>query len=153
MAEAVRTYFEDLKQKELSVPASDHRLPEPNRLQFVYTATALRTGQVPDTEAGRRELHSYSPVVRWAVHMNYGLLQYPGAKEGAGHYSQNSYDRHVPLDLFGAMFVPGTYHEQVAPVDIAATFASVLRVNQPSASVGHVLVEAMRPEHEVGTGR
>jgi hypothetical protein len=34
----------------------------------------------------------------------------------------------------------------VAPVDIAATFASLLRVNQPSACVGHVLTEAIRPE-------
>jgi hypothetical protein len=42
--------------------------------------------------------------------------------------------------------MPGTYHGVVAPVDIAATFASLLRINRPSAAVGRVLTEAMRPE-------
>jgi hypothetical protein len=30
-------------------------------------------------------------------------------------------------------------------VDIAATFASLLGINQPSAAVGHVLTQALRP--------
>jgi hypothetical protein len=44
---------------------------------------------------------------------------------GDNAFSANSYDRHVPLELFEAAFIPGTYHEVVAPVDIAAQ-------NQPS---------------------
>jgi hypothetical protein len=52
----------------------------------------------------------------------------------------------VPLELFGTAFVPGTYHGVVEPVDIAATFASLLRINRPSAAVGRVLTDAMRPE-------
>ena len=66
--------------------------------------------------------------------------------KGTNHFSAYSYDRHVPLAFFGSAFVPGTYHDRVAPVDIAATFASLLRVNQPSACVGHVLTVAIRPE-------
>ena len=61
------------------------------------------------------------------------------------HFSPWSYDRHVPLGFFGEEFVPGYYREKVAPVDIAATFASILGVNQPSASVGRVLTEALKP--------
>ena len=53
------------------------------------------------------------------------------------HFSANGYDRHVPLEFFGAAFVPGTYHGVVAP--IAATFTSLLRINRPSAAVGRVL--------------
>jgi hypothetical protein len=53
--------------------------------------------------------------------------------------------------LFGEEFVPGLYRELVAPVDIAATFASVLGVNAPSASVGRILTEALRPS-PAGTG-
>jgi predicted AlkP superfamily pyrophosphatase or phosphodiesterase len=67
------------------------------------------------------------------------------------HFSPWSYDRHVPLGFFGAEFVPGTYRGLVAPVDIAATFASILGVNAPSASVGRILTEALRPGTE-GTG-
>jgi hypothetical protein len=44
------------------------------------------------------------------------------------------------------MFIPGTYHDRVAPVDIAATFASILRVNQPSSIEGKVLTQVMKPD-------
>jgi len=60
------------------------------------------------------------------------------------HFSPWSYDRHVPLGFFGAEFVPGYYRQQVAPVDIAATFASLLGVNRPSAAVGKVLTFALK---------
>jgi hypothetical protein len=43
-------------------------------------------------------------------------------------------------------FIPGTYHGMVATVDIAATFASLLRINRPSAAVGRTLTEALRTE-------
>jgi hypothetical protein len=84
--------------------------------------------------------------VRWAVHLNLAEYQYAGAAVGTTHYSANSYDRHVPLDFFGAQFVPGTYHGVVEPVDIAATLASVLRINRPSAAGGHVRTEAMKAD-------
>lgn len=151
-AEAVRDYFAEQQRAAMQQTGLTQRVAEPQRVRYVYTATQMREGRLPDDAYGRRELHSYSPYVRWAVHMNLGLFQYPGSATGAGHYSQNAYDRHVPLDLFGAAFVPGTYHDPVAPVDIAATFASLLRLNQPSASVGHVLTQVMRPEAAGSTG-
>lgn len=145
--DAIQTYFAllpiDTKQAK---GAPGERLPEPLHTKFAYTATQLRTGAVPATDEGRRELHSYSPLVRWAVHLNFAAYQYPGGDNGATHYSGFSYDRHVPLDFFGAAFKPGTYHGLVQPVDIAATLASILRINQPSNSVGTVRTESMKPE-------
>jgi hypothetical protein len=111
-----------------------------------YPVAKMRSGEIPNTELGRRILHSYSPYVGWAIWVNFDAFQFPGSEEGATHYSSFSYDRHVALDLYGPMFVPGTYHDRVAPVDIAATFASVLRVNQPSSVEGHVLTEVMKPD-------
>ncbi len=105
----------------------------------------MRSGEIPDTELGRRILHSYSPYVGWAIWMNFGAFQFPATKK-VPHYSSFAYDRHVPLDFYGAMFVPGTYHDRVAPVDIAATFASIPRVNQPSSVEGHVLTQVLRPD-------
>jgi hypothetical protein len=64
---------------------------------------------------------------------------------GTTHFTPWSYDRHVPLGFFGAPFTPGIYHGRVQPVDLAATLASMLGVNQPSASVGNVLTQALRP--------
>jgi arylsulfatase A-like enzyme len=51
----------------------------------------------------------------------------------------------VPLAFYGAPFAPGEYHERVAPVDLAATLASLAGINQPSAAVGRVLTEAIKP--------
>jgi hypothetical protein len=129
------------------------RLLEPLRTNFVYTADQLRRGEVPATDEGRRELHSYSPELRWGIHLNFGAYQYVGSESGAAHYSQNSYDRHVPLDFFGTAFQPGTYHNKVEPVDIAATFASLLRINRPSAAVGQMRLEALKPEVPAGVHR
>jgi hypothetical protein len=122
------------------------RQKEPAAVTHIYTSKEMRDGRLPNTQYGRLVAHSYSPNVRWALHINFGPYQFPWNGSGTTHFSANSYDRHVPLELFGAAFVPGTYHGVVAPVDIAATFASLLRINRPSAAVGRVLTEAMRPE-------
>ena len=115
-------------------------------MTHIYTIKQMREGTLPDTQYGRLVAHSYSPYVGWALHINFGPYQVAWKGSGTTHFSGNSYDRHVPLELFGTAFVPGTYHNVVAPVDIAATFASLLRINRPSAAVGRVLTEAMRTE-------
>lgn len=122
------------------------RQSEPPALTHVYTSTEMREGRLPDTQYGRLIAHSYSPYVGWALHLNFGPYQFPWHGSGTTHFSANSYDRHVPLEFFGTAFVPGTYHGVVAPVDIVATLASILRINRPSAAVGRVLTEALHPE-------
>jgi arylsulfatase A-like enzyme len=68
-----------------------------------------------------------------------------GDNTGTTHYSPFSYDRHVPLGFYGAPFAPGIYHGRVQPVDLAATLASLLGINQPSASIGQVLTQELKP--------
>ena len=126
------------------------RQANPLALGSVYPVAKMRTGEIPNTELGRRILHSYSPYVGWAIWLNFSAFEFQGTEEGATHYSSFAYDRHVPLDFYGVMFVPGTYHDRVAPVDIAATFASILRVNQPSSIEGHVLTQVMKPDTDHG---
>ncbi|WP_254063559.1 alkaline phosphatase family protein [Granulicella sp. S190] len=119
---------------------------EPPILTHVYTSKQMREGSMPDTQYSRLIAHSYSPNVGWALHINFAPYQFPWRGGGTTHFSANSYDRHVPLEFFGEPFIPGTYHGMVAPVDIAATFASLLRINRPSAAVGRTLTEALRTE-------
>lgn len=137
-----------VKSSKAAIPAD--RLKEPVSLGSVFPVAKMRAGEIPDTELGRRIMHSYSPYVGWAIWVNFSAFQFPGSEMGATHYSSFAYDRHVPLDFYGAMFVPGTYHDRVAPVDIAATFASILRVNQPSSIEGHVLTQVMKPDTGAG---
>jgi predicted AlkP superfamily pyrophosphatase or phosphodiesterase len=119
---------------------------------FTRSRVDLAEGKVPDTEFGRRIAHSYTDHGGWYVMVvptAYQMEYLNGIQ--TTHFSPWSYDRHVPLGLFGEEFVPGLYRELVAPVDIAPTFASVLGVNAPSASVGRILTEALRPSAGTGT--
>ena len=133
---------------ETALPAQ-HRLPPSPQVAGVYTRLELAHGQLPPSEWGRLLAHSYAEHGNWFVMLLLGAYQMEGTSAFAGttHFSPWSYDRHVPLAFYGEPFVPGEYHERVAPVDLAATLASLAGVNQPSAAVGRVLTEALRPAH------
>ncbi len=129
---------------------SQERVPAHSLVRHVYTKVQMAAGQLPNTEEGRLIQHSYSPNGGWYVMATFGMYQM-ASRNGTNHFTPYMYDRHVPLAFFGSPFVAGTYHDRVAPVDMAATFASLLRINQPSASVGHVVTEAIRPERGAST--
>jgi hypothetical protein len=115
----------------------------------VYSRLDLAHGQLPPSEWGRLLAHSYADHGNWYVFLALGAYQmedFHGAI-GTTHFSPWSYDRHVPLAFYGAPFIPGEYPEKVAPVDLAVTFASLAGINQPSAAVGRVLTEALKPTH------
>ncbi len=125
---------------------AQHRLPPTPQIAGTYTRLQLATGQLPPSDWGRLLAHSYSWHGNWYVMLVLSAYQMAENKSSGGttHFSPWSYDRHVPLAFYGAPFIPGEYHGRVAPVDLAATFASLAGVNQPSASIGHVLTQAIR---------
>jgi arylsulfatase A-like enzyme len=118
----------------------------------VYTRLELAHGQLPPSEWGRLLAHSYTEHGNWFVMLVLGAYQMEDFHSSTvtTHFTPWSYDRHVPLAFYGAPFLPGEYHERVAPVDLAATLASLAGVNQPSASVGRVLTEAIKPIRQAG---
>jgi predicted AlkP superfamily pyrophosphatase or phosphodiesterase len=126
---------------------SQHRLPPAPRVQYVYTRLQLANGQLPPTDWGRLLAHSYTEHGNWFVMAVLDAYQMEGSGQFAGttHFSPWSYDRHVPLAFYGAPFRAGVYQNRVAPVDLAATLASLAGVNQPSACIGHVLTVALQP--------
>ena len=129
------------------VQPSQQRLPTSPHVQYTFTRLQMAAGQLPPTEFGRMIAHSYAEHGNWYVMMVLDAYQLAGTGQFAGttHFSPWSYDRHVPLAFYGAPFVTGQYHERVEPVDLAATFASLAGVNQPSAAVGRILTEALKP--------
>jgi arylsulfatase A-like enzyme len=131
-----------------SVTPSDTRVATHPRLYRSYTRLQMASLEpgLPPTDFGRMIAHSYSANGGWYVMLVPGAYQVPGSGKGGTHFSPYSYDRHVPLAFYGSAFVPGTYRGRVQPVDLAATLAAMLDVNQPSASVGHILTQAIRPE-------
>jgi hypothetical protein len=95
---------------------------------------------------GRELAHSYTYHGNWYVMLLLGQYEMADLhSSGTTHFSPWSYDRHVPLAFYGSAFVPGTYRGRVEPVDMAATLASLLGTNQPSAAAGRVLTEAIKP--------
>ena len=125
-------------------PPGPVALPSRAIVRSVYTKVQIHAGQVPATPEGKMIGNSYSPYGGWYVLMEPGIYE-QGSVSGTNHYTDYAYDRHVPLGFFGAPFVAGTYHQPVQPVDIAVTFASLLRINQPSSAVGSVLTFALKP--------
>lgn len=125
---------------------AQHRLPTAPRVDAFYTRIDMAHGALPPTDMGRILGHSYTDHGNWFVYLILDSYQMAGtsALSGTTHFSPYSYDRHVPLAFYGTPFIPGEYHERVAPVDMAATFAALAGVNQPSAAVGRVLTEALR---------
>jgi arylsulfatase A-like enzyme len=134
-----------LAAKAASVPPAPPpvRLPATPIVVNTYTRDQLASGVLPPSEWGQLLAHSYSPNGGWYVMIIPAAYQMQTLKSGTTHFSPWSYDRHVPLAFYGAPFTPGIYHGRVQPVDLAATLASLLGVNQPSASIGTVLVQAI----------
>jgi predicted AlkP superfamily pyrophosphatase or phosphodiesterase len=125
------------------------RVPPVPGLFRSYTRMQLAAGEVPPTEFGQLLAHSYSPNGGWYVAVFPIAFQMEGyGSGGTTHYTPYSYDRHVPLGFYGGPFVPGTYRGRVEPVDLASTLASILDVNQPSASIGLILTQALKPATE-----
>jgi predicted AlkP superfamily pyrophosphatase or phosphodiesterase len=125
---------------------AESRLPADATAVFLRTRLQIASGELPPTEFGRIIAHSYTGKLSWYVMMvpqAYQMELLNGIQ--TTHFSPWSYDRHVPLGFFGAQFVPGIYRQPAAPVDIAVTLASLLGVNHPSAAVGRVLLEALKP--------
>lgn len=127
-------------------PPPPRAKPSPELFR-AYTRTELAAGQLPPTPFGQMLANSYSPNGGWYVMVIPDAFQMEGSS-GTTHFSPYSYDRHVPLGFYGAAFNPGTYRGRVQPVDLAATLASLLGINQPSASVGTILTEALKPAGE-----
>ncbi len=121
-------------------------------LRGYYTKSQLADGEVANTPLGRKYLNSYSSEGSWYV-MGVSDIYTVGPAKGTDHASPYNYDTHVPLAFYGLPFQPGTYRMPTEPVDLAATFASLLGINAPTHAIGRVLTEALAPTHSAGEGQ
>jgi predicted AlkP superfamily pyrophosphatase or phosphodiesterase len=107
-----------------------------------FTKSQLAHGATPNTEAGRRYAHSYSPEGGWYV-IGVPPPFHVGTSKGTDHETPFSYDTHVPLAFYGLAFQPGVYRTHAEPVDLAVTLASLLGINAPAQATWRVLTEAL----------
>ena len=104
----------------------------------------LAQGSVPPSALGRKYLNSFSPYGGWYV-LGVPAPFSVGGLTGTDHATPYTYDTHVPLVFYGFPFQPGVYRTAAQPIDLVATFASLLGINAPAAATGRVLVEALSP--------
>jgi arylsulfatase A-like enzyme len=136
--------FTPLKMKEEDAERAVGEAMTQIGLRGYFTRSQLAKGEVPNTEMGRRYLHSYSSAGGWYV-LGVPAPYAVGVRKETDHSSPYTYDTHVPLAFYGLAFQAGSYHTHAEPVDFAVTFASLLGINAPTHAVGRVLTEALAP--------
>jgi hypothetical protein len=106
----------------------------------VYTRSRLAHGEVTGDYvsqavlAGFFEQRSPDVIVVQDPYYLYGA-------SGTSHSTPFNYDSHVPVIFMGTGIRAGEYDEKIAVNDIAPTLATILRVEEPSGSIGRILSE------------
>ena len=131
----------NLKEADAERAVADALAKDPH-VHGAYTRFQLEHGELPPTPTGRQYARSYSPYGGWYVIAVPALFDV-GWPTGGDHGTPYTYDTHVPLYFYGLAFRPGIYRTHCEPVDMAATLASLLGINAPSALIGRVLTEAL----------
>jgi predicted AlkP superfamily pyrophosphatase or phosphodiesterase len=103
----------------------------------VYTQQQLANGIAGDFIA-QAEMNGFYIKRSGDLNLVFDPGYIPGTS-GTTHFSPWAYDRHVPILLMGPGIKPGRYNETVQVNDIAPTLATLLDIQTPSGSSGHVL--------------
>ena len=135
-----------LERKDVERAASRFLLTQ-DGIAHVFTRSQFEGSGMSDTRLGTLMRRAYNHklsgdlmvVVKPSWYFGYGVAA------GTSHGTPYSYDTNVPLMIMNKHLIkPGMYGQYAEVVDIAPTLAHLLRLRQPSASEGRVLVETLR---------
>jgi predicted AlkP superfamily pyrophosphatase or phosphodiesterase len=109
-------------------------LKQQSGIQTAYTAEEIRNNSNPD-ETLKMVQRSYFPGRCGDVYIllkPYHLIGDPLKAKGTGHGTPHSYDRHVPLMVYGPGLEPGRREEAVTPQQMAAIVSHFLGLPKPA---------------------
>jgi hypothetical protein len=106
----------------------------------VYTRTQLAHGEVTGDDLDKAVLRGFYQQRSGDVTVVQEPYYLFGAS-GTSHSTPFNYDSHVPIIFMGEGIRAGEYDEKIAENDIAPTLATILRVEEPSGSIGRILSE------------
>jgi predicted AlkP superfamily pyrophosphatase or phosphodiesterase len=116
-------------------------------VSLAVSSTALRSGNLPDTELMTAVRHNFHPKRSGDVFIvfepNWFINDFEGLIVASTHGSPWNYDTYVPIVFAGAGLEPAVVDRRVLTVDIAATLAAYLGIKPPSGSVGTPLKEVL----------
>jgi predicted AlkP superfamily pyrophosphatase or phosphodiesterase len=111
------------------------------------SASALRSGGLPDTLLMRSILRNFHPKrsgdVILVFEPNVFINDFDGLSVASTHGSPWRYDTFVPVMFAGDGLEPRTLSRPVTPYDIAPTLAARLGVKPPSGAIGEPLPEVL----------
>ncbi len=69
---------------------------------------------------------------------------YPSLNPGSGHGAWNPYDSHIPALFMGWGVKQGKTNKPYSMTDIAPTISALLKIQEPSGSIGKVITELIK---------
>jgi predicted AlkP superfamily pyrophosphatase or phosphodiesterase len=135
-----------IDQQALEAAVVDELMKFPG-VSLAVSSSALRSGNLPDTELMAAVRHNFHPKRSGDVFIvfepNWFINDFEGLIVASTHGSPWNYDTYVPIVFAGAGLEPDIVDRRVLTVDIAATLAAYLGIKPPSGSVGNPLVEVV----------
>ncbi len=116
-------------------------------VSLAVSSTALRRGNVPDTQLYRAVLNNFHPKRSGDIYVvfepNWFINDFDGLTVAATHGSPWQYDTYVPIVFAGAGINAATIDRRVLTIDIAPTLTAYLGIKPPSGSQGTPLTEVL----------
>lgn len=116
-------------------------------ISVAVSSSALRRGNIPDTELFDAVLNNFNPKRSGDIYIvfepNWFINDFDGLTVASTHGSPWTYDTHVPIVFAGAGLQHAVVDREVQTVDVAATLAAFLNIKPPSGSAGKPLVEVL----------
>jgi hypothetical protein len=117
-----------------------------NGIAECFTRTEILSNQLPRTRVAN------SVALGFNAERNGDLVAVPkpfwvfgeASPLATTHGTPYSYDTHVPVIFYGAGIKAGIFSTLSSPLDIAPTLAALLKIEQPSNSIGQILAEALK---------
>jgi predicted AlkP superfamily pyrophosphatase or phosphodiesterase len=116
-------------------------------VSLAVSSSALRRGNVPDTELYRAVLNNFNAKRSGEVFIvfepNWFINDFDGLTVASTHGSPWNYDTYVPLVFAGADLAARVIDRRVLTVDVAVTLSAYLGIKPPSGASGTVLTEVL----------
>ena len=120
-------------------------------VSLAVSSSALRRGNVPDTEIYRAVLNNFHPKRSGDVFIvfesNWFINDMEGLVVASTHGSPWHYDTFVPIVFAGAGLEARVVDRKVHTTDIAPTLSAFVGVKPPSGARGTALTEVTQPNN------
>jgi len=142
--------YDFLKEKNISVADLSSFIRDwafsTGKFQACYTREQLLDGRAPGA-IGQRVINGFNAERSGDLVLVYKPFIIPwGVVNGTTHGSPYAYDTHVPVLLYGSLFKPGRYAEEVNMTDFVPTLCAALHMNEPAGCIGKPFVRALAEE-------